>query len=58
MNVDRAIEIINSKGVIDVHYKNEPIWIESIDSGKSMAHVKSLRNDRSLNVTINELTES
>ncbi len=57
MNVDRAEEILNSKGVIDVHYKNMPVWIEGIDTKRNIANVKSLRDDTSFNVTINELTE-
>lgn len=57
VNVGRAREIINSHGVIDVEYQEEPIWIESIDDIKEMAHVRNLRTRESVNVPISELYE-
>ena len=57
LNTDRAVEIINSKGVINVKYNNEPIWIESIDEMKGMAHVKNIKTNKSFNVSIFKLME-
>jgi len=30
MNTNRATEIFNSLGVIEVHYQGYPVWIEKI----------------------------
>lgn len=58
MNLKRAEEIINSKGVIQVTYNNSPVWIESISRDDSTAHVKFLESDLSMNIPVQYLNEA
>lgn len=57
MNIKRAEEIINSKGIIEVTYKNSPVWIESVAKDDETAHVKLLASDEAMNIPVKELTE-
>lgn len=57
MDLKRVEEIINSKGVINVFYKNDPVWIEGIIQEEASAHVKNLDNNQTLNVPISDLIE-
>lgn len=56
MLVDRAREIMESKGVIEVLYQGHPVWIEGIE--QDSAQVRLLDDDHKLNVPINMLTEA
>jgi len=56
MLVDRAREIMESKGVIEVLYQGHPVWIEQIQ--QDTAQVRLLDNDHRLSVPINMLAES
>jgi len=56
MLVDRAREIMESKGVIEVLYQGHPVWIEQIE--QDTAKVRFLDNNHHLNVPINMLAES
>lgn len=57
MDLKRAEEIINSKGIIEVTYRNSPVWIESIGKDTRTAHVKLLSSNEAMSVPVNELTE-
>lgn len=57
MDIRRADEIINSKGVIDVWYQNDPVWLESIESEKHTVHVKNLNTHETMNIPLSELRE-
>ena len=57
MNVKRVEEIINSKGIIAVTYKDSPVWIENVVSGSETAHVKLLSTNETMNIPVEELTE-
>lgn len=57
MHIKRAEEIISSKGVIEVTYKNSPVWIESIINDSTTAHVKLLSNNQTMDIPIEDLTE-
>ncbi|HYE83217.1 MAG TPA: H-type small acid-soluble spore protein [Clostridia bacterium] len=57
MDIKRAEEIINSKGIIAVDYKNSPVWIESVFKDSSTAHVKLLSNNETMNIPVSDLTE-
>jgi len=57
MHIKRAEEIINSKGVIEVTYKNSPVWLESIIKDNATAHVKLLSNNQTMNIPVEDLTE-
>jgi small acid-soluble spore protein H (minor) len=57
MDIKRAEEIINSKGIIEVTYKDSPIWIESVIKDNATAHVKLLSNNQTMNLPIEDLSE-
>lgn len=54
---DRAMEILRSQAVIDVTYKNNAIWIESIDQQENTAQVKNLKTNKINKVLIDDLQE-
>ncbi len=56
MDTERAIEIFNSLGVIDVHHKGAPVWIENIEG--STAEVRYLDTRRRARVPVSELVEN
>jgi small acid-soluble spore protein H (minor) len=56
MLVDRAREIMESKGVIEVLYQGHSVWIEQLE--QDSAHIRRLDDDRHLNVPINMLAET
>ena len=56
MLVDRAREIIESKGVIEVLYQGHPVWIEHIEQDN--ARIRLLDSENQLDVPINMLDES
>lgn len=41
----RAKEIFASYGVIDVEYKNRPVWIENVDSKTETVSIKYLDDE-------------
>jgi len=57
MKLERAKEIFDSYGVIDVSYKSKPIWIENIYFEENSAQVKVLSTDEILEVPVGELKE-
>lgn len=57
MDVKRVEEIINSKGIIAVTYKDSPVWIENVIKDNSTAHVKLLSSNETMNIPVEELTE-
>lgn len=57
MRLEEAEEIYNSRGVINVTYKNNPVWIEDIQRESQTAHVKDLQTDELKEVPILELKE-
>lgn len=57
MEIKRAEEIINSKGIIEVTYKNSPVWLENIISENETVQVKMLHNDQTMNIPVHDLTE-
>ena len=57
MDIKRVEEIINSKGIIEVTYKNSPVWIESVIKDNATAHVKLLSSNEAMNVPVLELAE-
>ncbi|KOF57359.1 MULTISPECIES: H-type small acid-soluble spore protein [Clostridium] len=57
MEKERVKEILNSKGFIEVRYKNKPVYLEGIGTdqdGKIL--VKDLTTSEKFNVDIRELT--
>jgi small acid-soluble spore protein H (minor) len=57
MKIERAKEIFDSYGVINVNYKSKPVWIEDIHLEEYTAHVKVLPTDEVIEVPIRELQE-
>lgn len=58
MDINRAEEIINTKGIIEVTYKDSPVWLESIIRENDTAQVKLLSNDKTMNIPVHDLMES
>ncbi|SHH50673.1 H-type small acid-soluble spore protein [Tepidibacter thalassicus] len=58
MFIRRAQEILQSNDIVEVLYKNEPIWIERVDNKTETAYVRSLNNDKRMEVPILDLIEN
>lgn len=58
MDTKKALEIVESKGVINVSYKGSSVWIENINEETHEARVKELNTNRNFVVDISELIES
>ncbi|SHK09592.1 H-type small acid-soluble spore protein [Tepidibacter formicigenes] len=58
MFIRRAKEIVQSNDTIEVLYKNEPIWIEHVYSETETAYIRSLNNDKRMEVPILDLVEN
>lgn len=58
MDKKRLEEILESHGVINVTYKNNPVWLESIGTDQDgVILVKDLKTNKLMNVDIKELNE-
>ncbi len=58
MDYSRAQQILNSEDTIDVQYKGNPVWIESLSQDKGVARVKPLnRQGEVKEVSIGDLVE-
>ena len=54
----RLGEILESDGVINVTYKNNPVWLESIGTDRDgVIQVKDLKTDKIMSVDIADLKE-
>lgn len=54
----RLGEILESYGIINVTYKNNPVWLESISTDKDgFIQVKDLKSDKLMSVDIKDLKE-
>ena len=54
----RLGEILDSDGVINVTYKNNPVWLESISTDRDgIIQVKDLKTDKRISVDIKDLKE-
>ena len=58
MLTERAVEIINSLGVINVTYKNNPVWIEDIERESNKIQVKDLKTNEVIEVEALDLVEN
>jgi small acid-soluble spore protein H (minor) len=55
---ERIEEIIDSKGVIEVTYHGNPVWIESMNrDDDDRVEIRNLDTDEMLNVKIEDLME-
>lgn len=57
MLMKRASAILKSKNQIEVHYKNNPIWIESIHPEIGTAEIEVLGTKEKMQVPIRDLNE-
>ena len=58
MDKQRVEEILESCGVINVTYKNTPVWLESIGTDKDgLIQVRDLKTDKLMPVDIKDLKE-
>ena len=57
MLTERAVEIINSLGVINVTYNNNPVWIEDVKRENNKVQVKNLKTNEVIEVEVSDLTE-
>lgn len=58
MDKKRLEEILESDGVINVTYKNNPVWLESISTDKDgVIQVKDLKTDKHMTIDIKDLKE-
>jgi small acid-soluble spore protein H (minor) len=55
MDIKKATEIFDSLGVIEVKYKNSPVWIEKIDADR--VQVQDIKTKRSFEVSVYDLVE-
>lgn len=56
LDKSRVEEILESKGVIYVSYKNNPVWLESIGTDKDgFIQVRDLKTHKFMTVDIKEL---
>ena len=58
MDKKRLGEILESDGVINVTYKNNPVWLECISTDKDgVIQVKDLKTAKHMTVDIKDLKE-
>lgn len=58
LDKNRVKEILESKGIIEVKYKNNPVWLESISTDKDdKIQVKDLNTNEHFSVNIIDLKE-
>ncbi|MFL0196602.1 H-type small acid-soluble spore protein [Clostridium sp. WILCCON 0269] len=56
LDKQRVKEILQSKGIIEVKYKNNPVWLESISTDKDdNIQVRDLNTNKHFNVDIIDL---
>ncbi len=58
MDKKRLGEILESHGIINVTYKDNPVWLEGVSSDKDgVIQVKDLKTDKLMSVDIRDLKE-
>ncbi len=57
MDFERADQIIHSKGIVEVWYRNDPVWLESLQTDHRTVHVKNLNTRETMNIPLSELQE-
>ena len=54
----RLGEILESRGIINVTYRNNPVWLEGIGTDKDgVIQVKDLKTNKLMSVEIEDLKE-
>lgn len=58
MNKQRAKEILESKGIIEVKYGNDPVWLEGVGTDQdSKIQIRDINTNQRFSVDISELKE-
>lgn len=57
MDIRKIIEIVESKGVINVSYNGKSVWIEDISKESNEVRVKNLKTNEEFMVSVFELKE-
>lgn len=57
MKLERAIEIFDSLGVIDVKYRKHAVWIDDIHKEDKTANVMDLETHENMLVPVEQLVE-
>jgi len=57
MELERLLQIFNSKGVIDVTLEGSSVWIEGVNSKENTVNVKDLNTDEIKEVSVLDLRE-
>jgi len=56
LDKERVKEILESDGVINVTYRNNPVWLESIGTNKDgVIQVRDLKTDKHITVEVKDL---
>ncbi|MHC1682830.1 MAG: H-type small acid-soluble spore protein [Clostridiaceae bacterium] len=58
MDKEKAFEIMESKGVIDVSYNGSSVWIENVIEETDQANVRDLKTNKRFVVGVSQLKES
>ena len=56
MNGDRAKQIFDSYGIIEVTYEGAPVWIENVKG--DTAEVTNLKSNEKMEVSVDRLKET
>ena len=58
LDKERVKEILESDGVINVTYINNPVWLESIGTNKDgVIQVRDLKTDKHITVEVKDLKD-
>lgn len=57
MDIEKIVEIVESRGVINVTYNGNPVWIESISKESNEVRVKNIKTNEEFMVSASKLKE-
>lgn len=57
MDIKKIIEIVESRGVINVTYNGNPVWIESISKESNEVRVKNIKTNEEFMISASKLKE-
>jgi small acid-soluble spore protein H (minor) len=58
LNKQRVKEVLESKGIIEVKYGNDPVWLEGISTDQdNKIQIRDINTNQRFNVDISELKE-
>jgi small acid-soluble spore protein H (minor) len=57
MDIEKIVEIVESRGVINVTYNRNPVWIESISKESNEVRVKNIKTNEEFMISASKLKE-